>query len=425
MIQLPGGWWTARRTSLVRQLIAAMSLHSAARRLLASPIIYTGALYAASGLGFAAANLVLARLLSTSDFALVILAMALLNVSIPLAPAGMDGVINRRTLDLGPSLLRRVLGTSAIVGLITVILARTVYGLDALSTAILFSSIVAGGTTYLTAAHLRSRHKFVLSIVLGQGSTYLFVVAAMVIVFVPVKTPELILGVIMVGLVTAAACIWLRYRRQEPAGERRHFPRRDALFYVGAQAAGLLVLSMERLTVPKLLTLADLATLGVLSAVALAPYRILQMAVGFTLLPQLRAATSRQARRSLVAREAVVCTIIVTLGSLVVWWVAPPVAAWFVGDKYQMTPMLLLAATVAGSVRVAASIPRSAATALCTTKELGSLAGLTWVAVGFASLGAWIGSSWGLAGVMYGVAFGGLVHGLAAARIAARHLRED
>jgi O-antigen/teichoic acid export membrane protein len=404
--------------------MAAISSHGAARRLLGSPVIYTAALFAASGLGFAGANLVLARLLSTSDFALVILAMALLNVSIPLAPAGMDGVINRHTLDLGPSLLGRVLATSAIVGLITAILARTVYGMDALSAAILFASIMAGGTTYLAAAHLRSRHRFVLSITVGQGSTYLFVVAAMATLCLPIKAPDFVLSVIMVGLVAAAACIWLQYRRCEPTGERQHVPWHDALFYVGAQAAGLLLLSMERLTVPKLLTLEDLATLGVLSAVALAPYRILQMAVGFTLLPQLRAAKSGGARRRLVAREAVVCATIVTLGSLVVWWMAPPVAAWFVGDKYQMTPMLLLAAIVGGSVRVAASIPRSAATALCTTEDLGRLAGLTWVAVGCALLGAWLGSAWGLPGIMYGVACGGLFHGLAAAKVSAPYLRE-
>ena len=108
MIQLPGGWWTTRCPSLARQLMAAIPSHSAARRLFGSPIVYTAALFAASGLGFAGANLVLARLLSTSDFALVILVMTLLNVSIPLAPAGMDGVINRHMLDLGPSLLGRV-----------------------------------------------------------------------------------------------------------------------------------------------------------------------------------------------------------------------------------------------------------------------------------------------------------------------------
>jgi O-antigen/teichoic acid export membrane protein len=424
LIQLPGGWWTARYASLAQQLMAAISSHAAARRLLGLPIIYTAALFAASGLGFAGANLILARLLSTSDFALVVLAMALLNVSIPLAPAGMDGVINRHTLDFGPSLLGRVLATSAIVGLITATLARTVYGLDALAGAILFSSIIAGGTTYLTAAHLRSRHQFVLSITLGQSSTYLFVVAAMVTLGAPIRTPDFVLGVIMVGLVAAAAWIWLRYSSKEPAGARRDVPWHDGLFYVGAQAAGLLLLSMERLIIPKLLTFEDLATFGVLSAVALAPYRILQMAVGFALLPQLRAAKSGEARRNLVAREVAVCAVIVMLGSLVVWWLAPPVAAWFVGDKYPITPMLLLAAIVAGSIRVAASIPRSAATALCTTEDLGRLAGLTWVAVGCAVLGAWLGSAWGLPGIMYGVAFGGLVHGLAAARVSARYLRE-
>jgi hypothetical protein len=125
-----------------------------------------------------------------------------------------------------------------------------------------------------------------------------------------------------------------------------------------------------------------------------------------------------------VAHEALLCAIVVVLGSLAVWWMAAPIAAWFVGDRYEITPPLLLAAIVAGSIRVASSVPRSAATALCTTGELGRLAGLTWVAVGCAFLGAWIGSAWGLPGLMYGVAFGGLVHGLAAANLAAPYLRD-
>lgn len=229
----------------------------------------------------------------------------------------------------------------------------------------------------------------------------------------------------MVGLIAAAGRVWLRYVRKKPAGAGRHFPWHEAFFYVGVHAAGLLLLTMERLTVPKLLTFEDLATFGVLSAVALAPYRIVQMAVGFTLLPRLRAARSGRARRMLVAREGALCAAAVILASLVVWWMAPSIAAWFVGGKYQITPMLLVAAIVAGCVRVASSVPRSAATALCTTEELGWFAGLNWVAVGLAFLGAWLGSGWGLSGVLYGVAFGGLVHGLAAAGIAARHLRAD
>lgn len=402
-----------------------MSPNAATRRLLRLPVIYTAALYGASGIGFAAANLALARQLSTSDFALLTLLMALLNVSIPLAPLGIDGVINRRALALGPQLLGGALTTSLIVGVAAVILARAVYGLDALAVSILLPSIVAGAITYLAGAYYRSRHKFLLSIILSQGSTYLFLVAAAAGFFVSITTPYFILGVIMVGLIAAAGQVWLRRLGEEPACVRRRFPWDEALFYVGVHAAGLLLWTMERLTVPKLLTFEDLATFGVLSSVALAPYRIVQAAVGFTLLPRLRAAPSGRARRTLVARESVLCAVAVILASAVVWWMAPVIAAWFVGDKYQITSMLLIAAIVAGSVRVASSIPRSAATALCTTEELAWFAGLNWAAVGLAFLGAWVGSGWGLPGILYGVAFGGLVHGLAAAGIAVRHIRAD
>jgi O-antigen/teichoic acid export membrane protein len=425
-MQQPVRSWGARSRSAVRRRVAKVrGAGSIPRRLIASPVVYTAALYAASGLGFAVANLLLARALSTADFALVTLLMAMLNLSIPLAAAGMDGVVIRRTVDLGPRMLRRVLLTSTAVALLTVVAGRMVYGLDAFFLIVLFPNIVAAGATFLASAKLRSSQRFVLALSLQLSSNYLFLIAALAILYFSIDKPWFPFLITLIGYLSAAAWVWTKFFREALFREQliEDFPWHDALFYAGMQAAGILLLGMERLLVPKLLSLADLATLGVLSAIALAPFHLLEMAVGYTLLPRLRAAAAIAARRKLVAYEAMIVAAIAFVGSLAVWHLAPPIADLIVGDKYELTPALLLGAIIAGVVRVAASILRASATAFCSTRELGHLAVLTWLAVGCAGVGAWIGAHWGLVGVIYGVTFGWACRGLAAAQVAGRYFR--
>ena len=47
-------------------------------------------------------------MLPPAEYALVTLVIALVNVGYALAPAGIDGMVNRRPLEAGPRLLRRV-----------------------------------------------------------------------------------------------------------------------------------------------------------------------------------------------------------------------------------------------------------------------------------------------------------------------------
>ena len=66
-----------------------------------------GGLWRVSGVGFAGANLILARVFPTEQYALFTLFIALVNLGYSLGPAGIDGIVNRRHLEAGPSLLAR------------------------------------------------------------------------------------------------------------------------------------------------------------------------------------------------------------------------------------------------------------------------------------------------------------------------------
>jgi DNA modification methylase len=92
--------------------------------------------------------------------------------------------------------------------------------------------------------------------------------------------------------------------------------------------------------------------------------------LGYTLLPRLRGAASVAERRRLVRREAQLAGGATLLASAAIWWIAPFVVTRFLAGKYTLTTPLLLAAVAAGAAKVASAFATSAATALCTEREL-------------------------------------------------------
>ena len=70
-----------------------------AKRFWRVPTLRTAAVYSASGVGFAGANLVLARVLPKEEYALFTLVLALVNFGFALATAGIDGIVLRRALE--------------------------------------------------------------------------------------------------------------------------------------------------------------------------------------------------------------------------------------------------------------------------------------------------------------------------------------
>ena len=105
----------------------------------------------------------------------------------------------------------------------------------------------------------------------------------------------------------------------------------EALAFAGVNASGLLLIQLERLVIPHVLPLADLALYGVLGAIAGSIYRVMQMGVGFSLLPRLRAAATVVERRQLVAHEAKLVgamTIVGSAGNLVLHAARSSAGCW-------------------------------------------------------------------------------------------------
>jgi O-antigen/teichoic acid export membrane protein len=395
------------------------------KRLWLSPTIRTAAVYGAAGMGFALANLILARVLPPAEYALVTLVLALVNVGYALAPAGIDGIVNRRELEAGPRLLLRVLFATTAVGVAFALIGALAYQTSATITTMIFVSTMMGGVLMVAAAKFQSEQRFGLSLALFQSPNLILLLAALVTVAAGVREAWLALLIMTLGWFPVAILGWTILFRERHAKPHRsvEFPWNEAVSFAGMNATGLLLIQLDRLVLPHVLPLRDLATYGVLAAIAGSLFRVLQMGVGYTLFPRLRAAKGVRQRRRLVTKEAQLVGAIVVLGSAAIWIVTPAIERLFLGEKYHLAGSLVLAAVVSGVAKVFGAFTKSTASALATTRELATINALGWVSVAIGLIAAVVGARWGLAGVIYGVALGWMMRAVSAFYFAARHLR--
>jgi O-antigen/teichoic acid export membrane protein len=395
------------------------------RRLWESPTLRSMVVYGASGVGFAGANLILARVLPTEQYALFTLFIALGNLGYSLGPAGIDGVVNRRHLAAGPALLASLWPSCVLVGLAFAVAGMVVYDMSFPLAAMLFVSSTFGGGMMVAGATFQSEHRFGVSLTLLQSPNIILILAALVTVAAHVTQAWLPALISTIGFVAAAAYGWTGL-----LAERHHKPHRDSAFswgealsFAGLNASGLVLIQMERLVIPHLLPLSQLALYGVLGAIAGSLFRVLQMGVGFSLLPRLRAAATVPERRRLIAQEARLVGAIALLGAVTIWFVTPVAEHLFLAGKYHLPGSLVVAAIVSGIAKIANAFTKAAASALAEPRELSWVNMVGWVSVGIALVAAFAGARWGLAGIIYGVGFGWIVRAVVAFALIMRHLR--
>ncbi len=385
-----------------------------------SPALTAAVVFGMSGVGFVAANLILARALEPAEYAIASLVIALVQIAMPLGPLGLDALVTRRRLAGHPALLARAAGTSAGTGLAAVLVGAALYRLDPRLLALILVSSVAGGANLVASAVYQAQRRFAPALALSQsqnaflaGGAVLTLVAAIPHAWVPC-------AVYAVGYAIAASVGWWRIlRKTGPAPGPIAFGELFSL--AGLTAVTLVLIQIERLVVPRRLSLEDLALFGVLAAIAASPFRVLQQGVGYTMLPRLRAAGSVAERRKLLGKEARLAVAATAAASVGIVLVGPRIVDWWLAGKYVLTGPLLAAAVVSGAAKVACAFATSAATALCTEAELARLRGWAWAALAASFAACWAGATWGLVGVVYGAGLGWLGLAAAAGTLAAPH----
>ncbi len=395
------------------------------RVLLRSQSMRTALALGLGGGAFMLGNLVLARALPSAEYGLLSLFIGILSVASLAAPLGLDLVVARRGLQLGRPLRRAILAASLGTATVTAAVGALAYDLDASLLASLFVATVAAGAIQAAVANFQGQQRFGAASWLLQISNVLLLPVALVTLSLGFRTALMPCILIAATNLVGAVVTWnLVVRAERPDGlpPRIRTLWREALSLVAITAAACVFLQLERLVLVPSIGVEGLALFGVVAALVGSPYRMIQGAVLFALIPGLRAAPGVAGRRKLLAREMTIIGGALACGSLVIWIVAPPVAHGFLGGRYDITGTVMLAAIVSGLLKVFSAFATSVAVSLGDDRDLRLVSLSAWVSVGIAVAGAFAAAPWGLAGVLYGISVGWLVRTLVAAWIAAPHL---
>ena len=377
------------------------------------------------GLAFTLGNLIFARALPSSEYGLLSLFIGVLSVGMLAAPLGLDLVVSRRGLQLGRNLRHSVLMASAATGVVTAVVAAYVYDLSPTLLIALAIATAAAGATQAGVAHFQGQRQFGLATWLLQLSNLALIPIALITLLLGLITATTLSILIAIGSLIGFGGTWYLVIANRPADEAA--PRvgtmwREALSLVTITMASAIFMQLERLVLAPAIGVHGLALFGVVAALVGSPFRMIQSAVLFTLIPGLRATAGVSGRRRLLARELAIVTIALVCGSIALWIVAPPIAHWFLIGRYDLSTSLMLAALVSGLLKVGSAFATSVAVALGDDKDLRHVSVSAWISIGVAVAGAFLMAPWGLTGALYGISSGWLIRTLAAAWIAAPHL---
>jgi O-antigen/teichoic acid export membrane protein len=394
-------------------------------RLLKTPSIRTVWYYAVSGTFFAVATLFMARVFTPTDFGVVALAIALTNVGIVVSSAGLGGVILRHPVRLDAGLRRRAFSIVAIAGLALAAFGWWIYSIEKAVVLAVVAAVIAGGMALLGLVPIQKAHRFHVSVPLTQTGNLALILCAATLLLVPqARVVWLPTTFVAIAFGCVAVWAWNADLQQAAGGEGFERHGHDAVHFTLLAGADELMWQLERVMIPLLLSIEDLAVFAVIGAIAIAPYHMLAAAANATLIPRLRSESTKHGRRSLMVHEAGLMVGLAILGGAVIVLCMPPLMEWYLGPKIPITQTLLLSAIAGGTCRIFAAIARAPAAAFGTSEEIRRISAAAWFAVAVGIATAWALSGFGLAGLITGVALGWLVRGGIAIGVTWHHLAE-
>jgi len=379
--------------------------------------------FGGSGLALAVGNLLLARSLPAEEFARFALMFSLVMVGISIAPIGADVILVRRHFVPDARLYRQVFHTSILVAAALVAVAGSLYPLPLALLLVMAVCVIAGGIKTVPVAYFRSQQRFNAALALSVGTNASLLLAAVIGFLFGARSALLPAIAMSLSLLLTAALGWRA--ATPPAGAPKGSSRyawSEGWSAVSFASAGMILGSFERLLTPRLLDLHQLATFSVLATIAGSPFQMLQMGVGYTLVPGLRNAKTTAQQVKVFTHEALVVAGTASAAGVTVWFITPSVLHWILNDRYAIGWPLLTAALVTGALKVLSSLAASAVNALGSARDLFLISVIGWCSIGFGFVGAWVGARWGLTGLVFGVGAGWLLRTIALYWIAAKPL---
>ncbi|CAN7290679.1 hypothetical protein LJR225_001517 [Phenylobacterium sp. LjRoot225] len=396
-------------------------------RLLRSSSLQAALGFGVGGVAFAVGNLLLARALPVSEYGKYSLAVALFNTFWMTAPLGFDEGSLRRHSRLGLRAFARVTLSGGGVALLAALVGRLVYQLDLATLGFLAAAIMAAGYGAMASALLRRTGAQTSALAVNNSANWAVIVCGAVSLLLALKTAELALIGLVVGVSLGAIGGWLQARRLQARSDEVHedVPLNEALNFVSILAAGAVIVQLERLVAPKVLGVEALANFAVLASVALFPFRMLRSGVGFSLAPKLRRAATIAERNRIIVHEIGAVVAVLSVASLAVMVVAPPLTEQLTSGKYQLSLALVAAACLNGAAKVLTGLPRAFITASGTSADLRALNWQSWLMIVCSGGGAWLGAQVNLTGLVLGAGLGAILGALPSLQLARQVLRRS
>ncbi len=396
------------------------------RALLRSPSLRAGAAMGVGGVCFSVGGLILARELPTQEYALVCLVLGIVAVAGNTAPLGLDQVVARRGIRLDARWRCASFRASVVTAVAAALIAGLVYHVSPALTGCVALITLTLGIAQSVGAHFQGQRQFGIAVWVVQLLNGTIALVGVVAAATGLGSATEVCGLMSVVGVVAAVIVWRWVRHEGDGGARQLTPwsvRAEALSLATMQAGGSIFLQLERLLVAPTVGLHELATYGVLAAFVSSPFRLLQGAVQFTLIPQLRAASDARERRALVRREGALVSAPLIIGSAAIWLLAPPLAHWLLAGRYDLGAALVTVTLFSGWLKLLNGFVTAIVVACGEERRLGWLSVICWATLGVSGIGAVLGIPWGLVGVIFGIAMGWLARCLLASWLALACLR--
>ena len=392
-----------------------------------SASLRTAAAMGIGGIGFSLGSLLLARALPTQDYGLVSLVLGIVGFAGLIAPLGLDQVAARRGIRLDAAWRRAALGACAVTAVAAALIAGLVYHLSPALMASVALITLALGVAQSAGGHFQGQQHLRTAVWVVQLLNGSLAVVALIAIAVGLNNASTVCLSLAAVAVLAATWVWWLLRRREGMGDRQPGAwglRGEAMSLLTVQACGSAFMQLERLLLGPIVGLHDLAVYSVLAALVSSPFRLLQAAVQFTLIPTLRVAGDARARRAKIAREGVLVFVTIAVGSVAIWVLAPPVARWFVAGRYTLSHALIAATLISGFIKVLSGFMTAVVVSCGEERRLRLLSFFSWGSIGISVAGAFLTAPWGLVGVIYGIAAGWLIRCVVTAWLALPYLRQ-
>ncbi len=375
-------------------------------RLLKSDSLRSAIGFAAGGAGFAAGNILLAKVMSPAGFGVVALVLALNQFGVTFGPFGLEVVANRHRPRVGRRLGLLSLALATATGFIAAGIAFLYYGLSAGIVVLLLPMVMGSATGRVCSALFQGEHWFKSAMILSQAPNYILLFVAILALGFSLASESFVLISMAAGYVVASALGWtVAYGTVNEGRREIEFPM---AFSEGAAALGIgvgveILSQFERLAIPKVGSVEMLGTYAVLAAVAGSPFRMIRIATSFSLLPRLRAAVSAAEARAVIVRESFTALSMAIASSVVIVLVAPLVFNTLLKGKYEIGFGLIGATIVVGLAKIWESFSTTITMSCGTPRSMAMISGLAWICLAIAAAAMVIGARFGLLGILYGV----------------------